>query len=77
MQQDRRYISYLQYLFDICISSPTQDTKYHYVENGSTANTMILCLHDFSDFWYGWRSQVTLTKLGSNMNPKTHVFFRN
>ena len=35
-----------------------QDTKFHYVENGSTANTMILCLHDFSDFWYGWRNQL-------------------
>ena len=35
-----------------------QDTKFHFVENGSTSNTMILCLHDFSDFWYGWRNQL-------------------
>lgn len=35
------------------------DTKYHYVENGSRRNEMVLCLHDFSDFWYGWRNQLT------------------
>jgi len=34
------------------------DCKFHYVENGSRKNTMVLCLHDFTDFWYGWRSQL-------------------
>ena len=25
---------------------------------GSRRHDMILCLHDFSDFWYGWRKQL-------------------
>jgi len=33
-------------------------TKYHYVESGSRRQEMILCLHDFGDFWYGWRNQL-------------------
>ena len=33
-------------------------TKYHYVENGSRRQEMVLLLHDFSDFWYGWRNQL-------------------
>jgi len=33
-------------------------TKYHYVESGSRRHQMVLCLHDFSDFWYGWRKQL-------------------
>jgi len=32
--------------------------KFHYVENGSRKRTMVLCLHDFTDFWYGWRNQL-------------------
>ena len=38
--------------------SKSQGTKYHYVENGSRRQELVLLLHDFSDFWYGWRSQV-------------------
>ena len=38
--------------------SKFQGTKYHYVENGSRRQELVLLLHDFSDFWYGWRSQV-------------------
>eukprot|EP00092_Neocalanus_flemingeri_P019093 GFUD01020683.1.p1 GENE.GFUD01020683.1~~GFUD01020683.1.p1 ORF type:complete len:367 (+),score=66.16 GFUD01020683.1:56-1156(+) len=33
-------------------------TKYNYVESGSRRQEMILCLHDFGDFWYGWRNQL-------------------
>ena len=36
----------------------SQDCKYHYVENGSRSNTLVICLHDFTDFWYGWRNQL-------------------
>ena len=39
-------------------SENSQGTKYHYVENGSRRQELVLLLHDFSDFWYGWRSQV-------------------
>ena len=28
------------------------------MENGSRRKELILCLHDFSDFWYGWRNQL-------------------
>ena len=28
------------------------------MENGSRRQEMILCLHDFDDFWYGWRNQL-------------------
>ena len=35
-----------------------QDCKFHYVEKGSRKNTLVLCLHDFTDFWYGWRNQL-------------------
>ncbi|XP_023345310.1 epoxide hydrolase 4 isoform X2 [Eurytemora carolleeae] len=50
-----------------CLSDPMlgrhlylkiKGTKYHYVESGSRRHDMILCLHDFSDFWYGWRKQL-------------------
>eukprot|EP00091_Calanus_sinicus_P001374 TRINITY_DN11369_c0_g1_i1.p1 TRINITY_DN11369_c0_g1~~TRINITY_DN11369_c0_g1_i1.p1 ORF type:complete len:213 (+),score=49.16 TRINITY_DN11369_c0_g1_i1:59-640(+) len=34
-------------------------TKYHYVESGSRHDKIVLCLHDFCDFWYGWRKQLT------------------
>jgi len=33
-------------------------TKLHYVEQGDNTNKCILCLHDFGDFWYGWRNQL-------------------
>jgi len=33
--------------------------KYHYVENGSRRQTLVLLLHDFGDFWFGWRNQLT------------------
>ena len=33
-------------------------TKYHYVENGSRHQRLVLCLHDVDDFWYGWRNQL-------------------
>ena len=36
-----------------------QGTKHHYVEDGSRTSEMILCLHDFGDFWYGWMNQLT------------------
>ena len=36
-----------------------QGTKFHYVESGSRKEKMVLCLHDFCDFWYGWRNQLT------------------
>ena len=35
-----------------------QGTKLHYVEQGDNTNKCILCLHDFGDFWYGWRNQL-------------------
>jgi len=50
-----------------CLSDPLlgrhlyvkiRGTKYHYVENGSRRQELVLLLHDFSDFWYGWRSQL-------------------
>jgi len=50
-----------------CLSDPMQgrhlfvkinDTKYHYVECGSRRHQLVLCLHDFADFWYGWRAQL-------------------
>ena len=41
-------------LYDLC----WQDCKFHYVENGSPSKIMVLCLHDFTDFWYGWRNQL-------------------
>ena len=28
------------------------------MEDGSRTSEMILCLHDFGDFWYGWRNQL-------------------
>jgi len=33
-------------------------TKYHYVENGPRGQQLILLIHDFSDFWFGWRNQL-------------------
>ena len=35
-----------------------QGTRLHYVERGDRSRTMILCLHDFADFWFGWRNQL-------------------
>ena len=37
---------------------PLQGTRLHYVERGGRSRTMILCLHDFADFWFGWRNQL-------------------
>nr|ACO15418.1 Abhydrolase domain-containing protein 7 [Caligus clemensi] len=37
-------------------------TKYHYVESGSSNNKLLLCLHDFGDFWYGYRNQMGVLK---------------
>ena len=48
-------------------SENSQGTKYHYVENGSRRQELVLLLHDFSDFWYGWRSQVRATILFSSL----------
>ena len=28
------------------------------MEAGSRKNVLVLCLHDFTDFWYGWRNQL-------------------
>ncbi|CAB4056022.1 EPHX4 [Lepeophtheirus salmonis] len=39
--------------------------KYHYIESGSSKNALLLCLHDFGDFWYGFRHQ--LAELKSNV----------
>ncbi|TRY78530.1 hypothetical protein TCAL_08107 [Tigriopus californicus] len=40
--------------------------KYHYVESGSQASPkVVVCLHDFADFWYGFRHQ--LRSLSQNM----------
>ena len=57
-----------------------QGTKYHYVENGSRRQELVLLLHDFSDFWYGWRSQVTLSDNcidWVSMNWNTQICFQN
>ena len=35
-----------------------QGTKFHFVENGDPDKKIVLCLHDFADFWYGWRNQL-------------------
>lgn len=35
-----------------------QGSRFHFVENGDTDKKMVLCLHDFADFWYGWRNQL-------------------
>eukprot|EP00095_Tigriopus_kingsejongensis_P012302 maker-scaffold692_size110616-snap-gene-0.17 protein:Tk12302 transcript:maker-scaffold692_size110616-snap-gene-0.17-mRNA-1 annotation:"abhydrolase domain-containing protein 7" len=35
------------------------NNKYHYVESGSMGSPrVVLCLHDFADFWYGFRHQL-------------------
>src|SRR5262245_19341725 len=33
------------------------DVKLHYVEAGS--GPLVLLLHGFPEFWYGWRKQIT------------------
>jgi len=40
-------------------TSKIKGTKLHYVENGDRSQKLVLCLHDFADFWFGWRNQLT------------------
>ena len=35
-----------------------QGNRFHVVENGDPDKKIVLCLHDFADFWYGWRNQL-------------------
>ena len=46
------------------------------MERGDRSRTMILCLHDFADFWFGWRNQ--LLELGDRQTcePCLTMFVR-
>lgn len=44
---------------------PTNGIRLHVVQSGSRYGSLVLLLHGFPEFWYGWRSQIPpLTEAG-------------
>ena len=43
------------------------DVRLHYVEAGE--GPLIVLLHGFPEFWYGWRQQIAPLAAGSQARP--------
>jgi pimeloyl-ACP methyl ester carboxylesterase len=37
---------------------PTNDIRLHVVQSGSRYGSLVILLHGFPEFWYGWRRQI-------------------
>ena len=37
---------------------PTNGIRLHVVQTGSRYGSLVILLHGFPEFWYGWRSQI-------------------
>ena len=37
---------------------PTNGIRLHVVQTGSRYGSLVILLHGFPEFWYGWRNQI-------------------
>jgi len=37
---------------------PTNGIRLHVVQTGSRYGSLVILLHGFPEFWYGWRGQI-------------------
>ena len=48
----------------------TNGIKLHIVQKGDSESPLVLLLHGFPEFWYGWRQQISIRLFISSLEQR-------